>query len=66
MSGFQSVLVKLAAWRLGSAGHALFMTKLVSLEHLLGSCVSPPREPRVGLLTLRKAACMEICVGAKL
>lgn len=66
MSGFKSVLVKLAAQRLGSTGHTLFITELVSLERLLGSCVSPLQKLHVGLLTLCKAACMEICVGVKL
>lgn len=66
MPGFKSVLVKLATQRLGSTGHALLMTKFISLKLLLDSCVSPLQKPRVGLLTLCKAVFMEIGVKAEL
>lgn len=66
VSGFKSILVKLATQRLGSMGHTILMTKLINLKHLLGSCVSPQQKPCVGLLTLCKDVFMEICVKAKL
>lgn len=61
MTGFKSVLVKLATKGLGSTG--LLMTKLISLKLFLDSCVSPLQKPRVMLC---KAVFMEICVKAKL
>lgn len=67
VSGFKSVLVKLSAWRTGSAGHTLFVAKLIGLECLLGLCVSPLQKPHVGgLLIPCKTTCMEICVRVKL